>query len=266
MKNFILGLGHQKCGTSWLHSYMSQSEFFASGYAKEYQIWNRIDIPIFQYKLANFSFGKILSPKRFRAYRMEKTEKFYFDYFENLLTSDKNFTADITPCYSGLKSSRLKRIQSAFKSRGIETKVVILVRDPLSRIKSAVRFNLDRLDYSEGISKGETDFNKALLEYYRSDFCILHTNYQNIITEASKVFPSENVYIGFYENMFSEREISRLSNFIGIEPKFEYSKVFVNKTIGSIEETNSDIVIKEFYSDTYDFFHNNYPITKELWV
>ena len=48
---FILGLGFQKCGTSWLYRYLQQSEKFDGGELKEYHIWDAIDIPIMSYNI-----------------------------------------------------------------------------------------------------------------------------------------------------------------------------------------------------------------------
>ena len=96
---------------------------------------------------------------------METSDDYYFSYFDNLMSGGKVISADITPSYSGLKSDRLEYIKKKFSEKGIQTKVVILVREPLSRIKSAVRFNLDRSNYSEGISLNETDFERSLIQY-----------------------------------------------------------------------------------------------------
>lgn len=151
-----MGLGNQKCGTTWLYQYLRQSKLFAAGDAKEYHIWDRLDIPLLQHLGANI--------RR----KLKQSPNFYFDYFEKLISNDCNLTADITPSYSGLKADRLKYIKQNFASKGIQTKVVILVREPLSRIKSAVRFNLDRGNYSEGIQQNETDFESALIQYYKT--------------------------------------------------------------------------------------------------
>ena len=149
-RTFILGLGNQKCGTSWLHKYLCQSNKFADGYTKEFHVWDRRDIPLLAHHQSHLSLKTLISPKRYRRYKVENTD-YYFSYFDKLMSGDKVISADITPCYSGLKSNRLEYIKKRFSEKGIETKVVILVREPLSRIKSAVRFNLDRRCYYEGI-------------------------------------------------------------------------------------------------------------------
>lgn len=250
-RTFILGLGNQKCGTSWLHAYLCQSNKFAEGFAKEFHVWDRRDISLFSDKKSSRL--------------IENSDDYYFSYFDKLMSGEKIFSADISPSYSGLKSHRLEFIKKRFLEKKINTKVVILVREPLSRIKSAVRFNLDRGNYSEGIKLSETDFESALIQYYKTEHCSIRTKYENIISEAERVFPTDSIYIGFYENMFENNEVERLSKFLQIEPKFDFINVKVNKTRNAVSDTDADLKVKAYYADTYEYFYNNHPISNELW-
>lgn len=261
---FILGLGHQKCGTSWVYSYLSQSSRFCKGMVKEYHIWDALDIP----QLAKNKVDKVwFNRNTIQAARfaMQNNPDFYYEYFSSLYSSNKSIAADITPSYSGLKAGRLEEIQNGFNKRDIQVKAVILIRDPLSRIKSAVRFNLNRKNYNEGINFGELDFNNALEQYYKSEYCTLRTCYEAIITEAEKVFSEENLYIGIYESMFTDNEIVRLSRFLGVDSNIEYADVKINKTAGTVGEMIIDSQIREYYAEVYEFCFKNYPITQELW-
>jgi len=250
-RTFILGLGNQKCGTSWLHAYLCQSNKFAEGFAKEFHVWDRRDISLFSDKKSSRL--------------IENSDDYYFSYFDKLMSGEKIISADISPSYSGLKSHRLEFIKKRFLEKKINTKVVILVREPLSRIKSAVRFNLDRGNYSEGIKLNETDFESALIQYYKTEHCSIRTKYENIISEAERVFTTDSIYIGFYENMFENNEVERLSKFLQIEPKFDFANVKVNKTRNAVSDTDADLKVKAYYADTYEYFYNNHPISNELW-
>ena len=79
------------------------------------------------------------------------------------------------------------------------------------------------------------------------------------------MFSKDSIYIGFYENMFEKNEVERLSKFLQIEPKFEFVKVKVNKTRNAVSDTYSDLKVKEYYADTYEYFYKNHPISNELW-
>jgi hypothetical protein len=264
-RTFILGLGNQKCGTSWLHKYLCQSNKFVKGFAKEFHVWDRKDIPLFSRYKSHLSLRTLISPKRYQRYRMENSDDYYFSYFDKLMNGEKVISSDISPSYSGLKAHRLEYLKNKFSEKEIDTKVIILVREPLSRIKSAVRFNLDRGNYSEGIKSNETDFESALIQYYKTEHCLIRTKYQNIISEAESVFASDSIYIGFYENMFEKNEVERLSKFLQVEPKFDFAKVKVNKTRNAVSDTDADLKVKAYYADTYEYFFNNYPISSELW-
>ena len=93
---------------------------------------------------------------------MQTDNESYFDYFESIFSDTVTITADITPSYSGLQKSRLSSIYSGFKQRDIDCKAVMLLRDPVDRIKSAVRYNLDRKNYDEGIENGRDGFFTSL--------------------------------------------------------------------------------------------------------
>lgn len=264
-RTFVLGLGNQKCGTTWLHKYLRKSNKFGGGFIKEFHIWDRRDIPLFSDKKSRLSLGTLISPRRYQRYRMENSDDYYFSYFDKLMSGEKVISADITPSYSGLKAHRLEYIKNKFLEKEIDTKVIILVREPLSRIKSAVRFNLDRGNYSEGIELNETDFERALIQYYHTEHCLIRTKYENIISEAESVFKSDSIYIGFFENMFEKSEVERLSKFLQVEPKLDFAKVKVNKTRNAVSDTYADLKIKTYYADTYEYFYNKYPISSELW-
>ncbi|MDG1459050.1 MAG: hypothetical protein P8Q92_14460, partial [Pseudoprimorskyibacter sp.] len=85
-RTFILGLGHQKCGTSWLHKYLCHSDQFAEGYSKEFHVWDRKDIPLFARNKIRPSARTFISRKRYQRYRMEASTNYYFSYFDKLMS------------------------------------------------------------------------------------------------------------------------------------------------------------------------------------
>lgn len=229
-------------------------------------MWDALDIPLLRRNRLECPEHAERSDTAAIRPLMQSTECFYFDYFCSLMKGQKTISADITPSYSGLGATRLLKIQQGFEERGVNVKAIILIREPLSRIKSAVRFNLDRKNYGEGIMPFETNFEAALDQYYQSEHCTLRTRYQHIIEEARKVFDDDQLHIGVYETMFTEPEMKRLSGFLGIETRSEFGAVRVNKTQGAVYETFIDEAIKEYYTDVYEYCRLNYPITKDLWA
>ena len=265
---FILGLGFQKCGTSWIYKYLQQSRLFNGGFDKEYHIWDAVDVPLLEYNLESEPglWDKITRGDRYRRHQMQTDENEYFEYFTSLYDNEASITADITPSYSALSETRMSAIIDGFRDRGVSCKALLLIRDPVDRIKSAVRYNLDREYYKEGIASGETSFPVALEKYYMTEHCSLRTRYDDTLERVYSVFPREDVYVGIYENMFQRAQIAKISKFIGIDENYEFSKVRVNKTKSEVEDfPNLEGKIMEFYKPVYEYCNEVFPETRDLW-
>ena len=264
-KFFLLGLGHQKCGTSWLYSYLNKSIKFNGGFEKEYHIWDANDcVDVVQNKVAWWK--QFIQLNQRERYKMQNKEGYYFDYFHSLYSDSIFLSGDLTPLYSGLPESRLRYIKQEFLKRKIIVKPIVLVREPVARIKSAVRYNLDRARYSEGVSCNNKDYIEALKEYYMTKHCKIRTEYNKTIIKAHKVFGESNVFVGIYESMFSKHEIDRFSNFANIAVNYAFADVYVNKTKSEIEShPKIESAIKLEYNYIYDYFYENFPCTKKLW-
>ena len=262
---FLLGLGAQKSGTTWLHQYLTGSEQFNGGVAKEYHVWDALDMPVMRHKRANFT-NLLRGGKLAERYRMQRESTRYFDYFEELFRNGAELTADLSPSYSGLGKDRLTFIRDNFTQRGIATKAIILVRDPLNRIKSAVRYNLRKKNYNEGIKRGETDFLAALRQYYTTEECRVRTTYQDTIKNAQSAFGLSDLYIGVYETMFEQSEIERLSNFCNVPAHPHLANVCVKKTEGPLgQDRRLEADIRHAFRETYAFCAKLIPETEQLW-
>ena len=265
---FILGLGFQKCGTSWIYDYLKQSRYFDGGFDKEYHIWDAIDVPLLKYNLEDKPgfLGRAFDSDRMKRYNMQSNENAYFEYFNSLYRGDVSITGDITPSYSALSKSRMASIISNFRDKGVSCKALLLIRDPIDRIKSAVRYNLDRRYFKEGINVGETNFRRALEGYYTTDHCKIRTRYDRTLNNAYATFDPNDVYVGVYENMFEKDQVSKMSEFFGIDENFEFTKVRVNKTKSKVENMPKlESKIKEYYIEVYEYCNDVFPVTRELW-
>ena len=265
---FILGLGFQKCGTSWLYKYLQQSQIFDGGFEKEYHIWDAIDIPLLGYNQERKPglLSRITRGKRYKRHIMQTDEDEYFDYFTSLYDDQIGLTADITPSYSALSSTRMSKISEGFRERGVSCKAVLLIRDPVNRIKSAVRYNLDRKYYREGIKIGENNYFDALKNYYVTEHCSIRTRYDETIQRVYESFDSSDVYVGIYENMFQSQQLDDISSFLGIDVDNEFTKVQVNKTETKAEDfPDLENEIRKYFDPVYQYCYDMFPETRDLW-
>lgn len=258
-RTFILGVGCQKCGTAWLYKYMQQFPNFAAGLMKEYHIWDALDLP------AVTMTDRGVHREQLRA-RMLGEPGFYFAYFDALFGGTRNLTADITPSYSGLGSERLAAVRAGFARIGVACKAVVLIRDPVERIKSAVRFGLDRGTLEPRGLPGEAGFLDAVRRYYPSKACAIRTNYHETLEAIAASFAPADMYVGVYETMFEPSEVARLSAFLGLTPKVNFASVRVNsaKTKPSAHPT-LEAEIRDHYRDVYAYCHEHVPVTRVVW-
>lgn len=263
-KIFILGLGCQKSGTSWLYNYLSKSKNFQKGFTKEYHIWDCIDIghqkkelkkKFFKEFKSNFIIGSKL-------FLMRNYNNYYFNYFNSLYSKDTQITADITPVYNGLSAERLLMIDNKFKELSIEVKPIIIFRDPVDRIKSDVNMTLRKLN----ININEQIFKETLERSYNSTYTKIRSRYANILKATKKVF-KDRFKVMFFENMFTEKGAREISDYC----ETDYFPEMIKKVINPYRNNKSfytdslDKKIRNYYFNEYQYINKNYPETLKLW-
>ncbi|WP_200181340.1 sulfotransferase domain-containing protein [Ectothiorhodospira mobilis] len=197
-KTVVLGLGGQKCGTTWVHRYISADRSFVDGLVKEYHVWDRREIKLFKGMRRNLS--GIRCREDAWMWALERFPGLYFKHFSRLL-EDGGIAADITPSYSGLTASCLARIRDEFESKGVKVKVIFLMRDPVQRCISAVKHNRARGGNREGVPRA-VGFTEALDVYYQSEHAMLRTKYENTVNNIDRVFGDDQVFLWHLRRSF----------------------------------------------------------------
>ena len=121
--NFILGVGAQKAGTTWLYNYLKNSNVTNLGPVKEWHIWDAISNNFF----SNFLINKQLSEENIInkiRYSMQNIDGFYEKYFLTLMSPENYITGDITPSYSTLDYTDLIKIKNKLSNIGFNVKVI----------------------------------------------------------------------------------------------------------------------------------------------
>ena len=163
MRTFLLGVGAQKSGTTWLYDYLNNLDNTNFGPFKEWHIWDwkfRESFSNFEVKKSNSENNNINKIR----FQMQNEDGFYEKYFLNLTSQTNYLTGDITPSYCCLNSNELIKIKTKLVKVGFDVKVVYLMRDPVERCWSATRMIIKLNKKYKNISNHEA--NILFLNYY----------------------------------------------------------------------------------------------------
>lgn len=277
---FVLGVGAQKAGTTWAHGYLDQFAFSDLGQLKEYHIWDALTVP----HCSDFDFRKApLTPREWlrlakrdllgRAQqdpvlrrRIQRKPETYFSYFADRLAAPGiSLTADITPSYSALSVPVLERIRNGFEDRDIAVKVIFFMREPVERSLSAIRMYRRMNSSREGVDINLTD-EAALLAYIDTDQGRIRMNYHETLSRLDAVFAPQDIYTGFYENMFSETELTRFCAFLDLPVIPEFLTRKFNTTEGGSQispQTRAEAEAR--LVGVYDACFARFPVSRTLW-
>lgn len=265
-KTFLLGVGAQKAGTTWLHQYLCGYAGADFGMHKEYHVWDavfselcaefRVTPEMLVQSTAN---GPVANEPSILRYAMQHFPGIYPAYFARLLSGDKWLTGDITPAYACLGKTALLQVKQAIESAGMQVKVVFLMRDPFERCWSAIRMYKQTADL-------EGSDEDCLARLYRSEHFQFRTMYQETIRALESVFRPDAIFYGFYESLFTEATLDRLSDFLGVPPNYAAIDQRFN-TSPKFEHCRPDLRLDviRFYEDVYAFCRTRFPETKTLW-
>jgi Sulfotransferase domain len=274
MRTFILGVGAQKAGTTWLFRYLSQSENYIKGLVKEYHLFDTLHLGLDFSKESNIIQRLVNNKSSFEDNLFNKNlikmksfyrdENKYFDYFDLILKNETDFSSDITPLYSCLSSNVLEKIKSEFKQRGICVKVVFLMREPITRLESSIKMGLRRSKRLHETTNKEMA-RKILVELNSHDD-LLRSNYSYACQQIDRVFSPNEVFFGFYETLFSEMEVKRLAHFLNMMPQEFDTENIINSTNKYFKYSSEDV--KKFtieVQDRYEFVSKRFNFDISIW-
>lgn len=226
---FLLGVGAQKCGTSWLHDMLLCSDQVDMGFNKEYHIFDARTLP----ECARFrnsplnrydalvAKGATPGPKSKLAMRSNflRDPESYYDYFSQRLAPPTiRLTGDITPSYSGLSIETLTQIRDGMAARGVPTKVMFLMRDPVERACSAIRMSRRQTALKNpGHVFNLSEYDQLRANYKKPSY-ELRSNYAGTVDRLYAVFDSDEIFLEFYETLFSQTVFDRFCAFAEITP------------------------------------------------
>lgn len=266
---FVLNVGAQKSGTSWLRGTLKKQEVCNLGLMKEYHIWDQ-SVPK---EILGSEFSAVAAwmdePQALLRDRMLQDEDYYFIYFKNLISRKCRLTGDFTPSYSLLQEEKLRQLTRKLVDVGFDVVVVFLLRDPVDRCWSAFRSNYRDLDQAlptEGLIE-------KFRAFYTSPKAVARTRYEEIISkllclETSKEIAGTkgdvSVVLQGYEQMMTG-EVDALAKALRVEAAgLTNHQVYNASPSQSLPESEVTACVS-FFAQTYAYCRAQYPGITRYW-
>lgn len=242
MKTFLMCPGLERAGTSWLYYYLKQNNSVNFGDIKEYHYFDSLHL--------NFAkhYEKI-NKKHDIFYKFYENENNYYQYFYGILNK-YNITGDFSPGYSALDENILVDIKNNFDKLNICTKIIFLIRNPIDRHISATNMRANR----DHLSLSDEEYNKILVENINDETFIVNKNFIEDVQKFKNIFNDKMVCIK-YEDLFTNKSMLKICNFIGID--------YVS--IGFDQKINDSIQKNIIYSKSFNFLNNYYKNELEFY-
>ncbi|MGA8258415.1 MAG: sulfotransferase [Nocardioides sp.] len=258
-ETFVLGLGAQKAGTTWLSHFLNSSPQFDRGYRKEYHVFDTLDLPehgrrmrrrnlrLAREALDAAEAGEPADADVVHRMAMTLDPAYYFDYFAGLLRRPGiDATGDLTPNYALLSAERVASIRAGFAERGVRTVAVFLMRDPVERVWSHVRMRHDR----EPSRFAARDLTDELREHHAEPNYADVTRYEATLDTIEAVFAPDEVYVGLYEHLFNDAGPARaICDLVGIaapEPELDRRSNAASRPSTDLDADTARVVAEHF--------------------
>ena len=269
---FILGVGAQKAGTSWLHAYLSKLPEVDLGFMKEYHVFDQKFVadktPPLRKRIPNWFSSFFPRNNVEQQLQFRRNNSKYVEYFNSLVNSSgaARITGDITPSYAALPASELARISGLLHNAGFKVKVIFLMRDPVERCISANRM------YARHLVRANPDNPnleaEILAQNYMKPRFAVRTRYDRTISNLEDVFSREDIFYGFYEELFSSSSVVRLCEFLELPfREADYGEIVNGAKVKSEIPRSLRMEIRTYYQQVYDLVGSKFgqDVVDRLW-
>ena len=259
---FILGVGAQKAGTSWLHDHLSSHSSVSASYYKELHFFDAMknkdwfgafdDVFV---RDAIFGLSRWNDPKFDRRVTADALTRVaaiqnptrYFSIFKSNLSKETTHFIDTTPSYSTLDADSFKFVRSFVLSHCSAIRVVFLMRDPVERLISAIAHMhrpkpfLGHIHQLRSLAKRLRERSPSLQEILEDQKVMARGRYDLTVSALLASFEPDELYFGFYETLFSSEEMSNIEKFLGLPAKSPDIERTINVSRGHFVPNNDEI-------------------------
>lgn len=247
MKPEFIGIGGQRCGSTLLFNILKTHPSFKLPYFKELHYFDRERGRGYLNNNHRKKIGRWEEVLRdWKLNQISKEEvKWYLKYITfprsdnwyKSLFKEKFIAGEITPAYSTFPIEYIQEMREIIG----ETKIIIVIRDPIDRVKSQLK-NLLKKGRLNGQSYNT--FQKAVKDNGLKKRSFLSQSYLNY----TSVFGKENVFVSFADELYTnqKREIDRLGEFFNVsKSQFHLINQKVNKSSDLIfDKKTNELILK----------------------
>ncbi|MEM9537143.1 MAG: sulfotransferase [Cyanobacteria bacterium P01_E01_bin.45] len=267
----FLGIGAQKAGTSWLHSQLDKHpQIWMPPLKKEIHYFDRSTSYLSPNDLATSSFKdrlfgneqwerertmdclativrQLLKLKFQNARWWAKWTFGYYDedWYRSLFSQAKadQQRGEVTPAYSILTREDVARIAAL----NPEMKLIFMLRNPIERAWSSIRFAIDRKNADFDITS-----SSAIVKRLQEPLMMLRGDYERTLALYSELFDPSQILIGYYDAISQDPHglLSGVTEFLEISPL--HSTLIDNQTrVNSSPPRPIPADVKDYLWETY---------------
>jgi len=206
-KTFVLGIGAQKCGTTWLHDYLTsrgdvymphkEMHYFDAKYRPD--ICGRTLRRKVKKGIVDQKSHSIRNPDSLRDGNV------YKDFFRTRVPEPVNFFGEITPAYALIGEPGYREIRELFPN----IRIIFIMRDPVERFYSQMRMERNR---RMAKAKPLRDIESLIEKTKYTE----RSSYETTVRALEKVFVAGEIIYLFYETLFRPESISMLCQALGL--------------------------------------------------
>ena len=267
IENLFIGAGAMKAGTTWITNNLRTHKDIYFTYEKEISYFAYLHAENCKFVLSDdMRINKTRRYSRNAGNNIENVRKvniwsvnflsnpiddiWYMNNF--ILRDSQKYCADFSNLYAHLDKKGWEHVKSMAKN----LKVIYIMRDPLSRLWSHVRFQLgidNKLDLLETWTKEE------LYQYAKQEHIWRNARYSKIVASLQENLSKEQLHIDFYETIKTNpnQVLNNIEKFLNIEKRtYDLNKLS--------KKVNTSKVVKK--PDFFDelFYNELYEEVKEL--
>jgi hypothetical protein len=211
----FLGIGAQKAGTTWLHENLQCHPDLYLPADKELHFFD---------------------------VRYHKSLSYYTAFFE---AGRGKVKGEITPRYGTLPINRIRYIRAIAPN----LRLILLIRNPIDRAWSQAVIDLVTRTKRKLKDVPELEF----YNHFRSDGSMHRGDYRRIVGNWLRVFPRDQVYIGFFEDIARRPQqlLTEVFTHIGVAPPTDWSTYPCTQVIHKGQELTVPPRYRQFLRNLY---------------